>query len=237
MKSKRSSKQSQSKASDIAASEDKQNELFPVVGIGASAGGLEAFIQLLSHLPTDTGMAFVIVQHMSPNQESLLSVILSRSTQMPVSEVLTGMTVAPNHVYVISPNVSMTIAQGVLKLKPRGKTGGQFMTVDTFLLSLAEERGSKAIAVILSGSDGDGTRGVEAIKAAGGVTFAQSQDTAKVDSMPNTAIATGQVDFILPPEKIAEKIAEISLHPYIVNNLPVKKSPASENAIAASGNY
>jgi two-component system, chemotaxis family, CheB/CheR fusion protein len=94
-------------------------------------------------------------------------------------------------------------------------------------LSLAEERGQKAIAVILSGSDGDGTRGVEAIKAAGGVTFAQSQDTAKVDSMPNTAIATGRVDFILPPEKIAEKIAEIGRHPYIVNNLP-----ASEDAIA-----
>ncbi len=158
-------------------------------------------------------MAFVIVQHMSPNQESLLNVILSRSTQMPVSEVWTGMDVAPNHVYVIPPNVSMTIAQGLLKLRPRGRTRRQFMTVDTFLLSLAEDRGRKAIAVILSGSDGDGTRGVEAIKATGGVTFAQSQDTAKVDSMPNTAIATGQVDFILPPEKIAEKIAEISRHP------------------------
>jgi signal transduction histidine kinase len=235
MKSEQSSKQSQSKASDIAApggkQQDNQNELFPVVGIGASAGGLEAFIQLLSHLPTDTGMAFVIVQHMSPNQESLLSVILSRSTQMPVSEVQTDMAVAPNHVYVIPPNVSMTIAQGVLKLMPRGRTRRQFMTVDTFLLSLAEERGSKAIAVILSGSDGDGTRGVEAIKAAGGVTFAQSQDTAKVDSMPNTAIATGQVDFILPPEKIAEKIAEIGCHPYIVDNLPTRKSPGSENAV------
>ena len=231
MNSKLSAKKSQSKAPEEK-QQDNQNELFPVVGIGASAGGLEAFIELLSHLPTDTGMAFVIVQHMSPNQESFLSVILARSTQMPVSEVRTGMAVAPNHVYVISPNVSMIIAQGLLKLKPRGTARGQFMTVDTFLLSLAEERGSKAIAVILSGSDGDGTRGVEAIKAAGGVTFAQSQDTAKVDSMPNTAIATGQVDFILPPEKIAEKIAEISRHPYIVDNLPTKKSAASENALA-----
>ena len=214
MTPKRSSNKSQPKA-EIEADrqqQNHQNDLFPVVGIGASAGGLEAFIELLSHLPIDTGMAFVIIQHMSPVQESLLSEILSRSTQMPVNQVADGMAVAPNQVYVIPPNVSMTIASEVLSLTPRGRGRRMFMSVDTFLLSLATERGNKAIGVVLSGGDGDGSRGLEAIKAAGGITFAQSEGSAQVSRMPNTAVATGQVDFILTPEKIAQTIAEISRH-------------------------
>lgn len=221
MNPRRTSKKSQPKTSDANVPSDNQqdnrNELFPVVGIGASAGGLEAFTQLLNYLPTNTGMAFVIIQHMAPEQESVLSLILARATQMPVQEVQDGMAVAPNQVYVIPPNTSMTIAQGVLKLRSRPRANPVFMSIDTFLLSLAEDRGNKAIAVVLSGADSDGARGLETIKAAGGVTFAQSQESAQVDSMPNTAIATGQVDFILPPDKIAEKLAEISSHPYIVN--------------------
>jgi len=213
---------------------DNQNKLFPVVGIGASAGGLEAFIPLLSHLPTDTGMAFVIIQHLSRDQESLLTTILARTTQMLVSEVEEGMAVEPNQVYVIAPNVSMTINEGILKLMPRGRQTGHFMSVDTFLLSLAEDRGNKAIAVILSGGDGDGSRGLEAIKAAGGVTFAQSSESAKVDSMPNNAVATGQVDFILPPEKIAEKIAEISKHPYITETKLAKNENLISNETSMS---
>ncbi|MEG4393883.1 chemotaxis protein CheB [Microcoleus sp. BROC3] len=210
--------------------QNNQNELFPVVGIGASAGGLEAFIELLSHLPIDTGMAFVIIQHMLPTQESLLSEILARSTQMPVHEVVSGMPVAPNQVYVIPPNVSMTIEGGVLKLTPRGRGRGMFMSVDTFLVSLASERRNKAIGVVLSGGDGDGAQGLKAIKAAGGITFAQSQGSAQVSSMPNTAVATGQVDFILTPEKIAQKIADIGRHPYIADR-PATESTASEDAI------
>ncbi|MBO3461472.1 PAS domain-containing protein [Aetokthonos hydrillicola Thurmond2011] len=232
MHSKKSSKKSPSQGSDKEGSEGKEanneKKLFPIVGIGASAGGLEAFIELLKHLPTDTGMAFVLIQHMSPNQESLLSEILSKSTEMPVSEVHSGIKVAPNHVYVIPPNVSMAITNGVLNLTPRDRGGGQFMSVDTFLLSLAQEQGNKAIAVILSGGDGDGSRGLEAVKAAGGVTFAQSGDTAKVNSMPNTAVATGLVDFVLPPRKIAEKIAEISRHPYITD-VAMTKSATSKD--------
>jgi two-component system, chemotaxis family, CheB/CheR fusion protein len=193
----------------------EQPKLFPIVGIGASAGGLEAFTQLLSHLPVDTGMAFVLIQHMSPDRESLLSEILARSTKMPVIEVEAGMAVEPNRVYVIPPNASMTIEHGLLLLTPRDRSKRGLMSVDTFLLSLATERGDRAIAVVLSGGDGDGARGLEAIKAAGGTTFAQSEDTAKVNSMPNTAVATGQVDFILPPDLIAAKIAELSGHPYI----------------------
>jgi len=216
--------------------QDNQNELLPVVGIGASAGGLEAFTELLNYLPTDTGMAFVMIQHMPPKSESALSLILSRATQMPVHEVQDGMAVAPNQVYVIPPNASMTIDQGVLKLKPRPRNNALFMSVDTFLVSLAEERGNKAIGVILSGADSDGAKGLEAIKAAGGITFAQCQESAQVDSMPNTAIATGQVDFILPPNKIAEKLAEISHHPYIVNQptteSPILLSAGSQDALA-----
>ncbi|MEA5578343.1 chemotaxis protein CheB [Anabaena sp. UHCC 0451] len=201
----------------------KQKELFPIVGIGASAGGLEAFTQLLSHLPTDTGMGFVLVQHLSPTQKSMLTEILSRTTQMPVTEAQEGMAVEPNHVYVIPPNTTMTIAQGVLKLKPREKSyHGLAMTVDSFLLSLAEDLGNKAIGVVLSGANEDGTRGLESIKAAGGITFAQSEESGMISMMPNTAIASGYVDFILTPQQIAEKLANISTHPYINHSKTVK---------------
>jgi len=230
MTPRRTSKKSQPNTSDGKVPTDNQqdnpDELFPIVGIGASAGGLEAFTQLLNYLPTNTGMAFVIVQHMASDHESALSVILGRATEMPVHEAQEGMAVAPNQVYVIPPNASMTIDRGALKLKPRPRNNGLFMSIDTFLLSLAEDRGNKAVGVVLSGGDSDGARGIEAIKAAGGVTFAQCQDTAQVDSMPNTAIATGQVDFILPPDEIAQKLAEISRHPYITN-LPGTESEAN----------
>lgn len=193
---------------------------FPVVGIGASAGGLEAFRQLLSRLPIDTGMAFVLIQHLDPNQKSLLSEILSRETSMPVVEVRDGMDVEPNCVYVIPPNTTMAIAQGLLSLTTREKKRGAVKPVDTFFFSLAKDRGRKAIAVVLSGGDGDGARGLEAVKEAGGITFAQCEGSAQVSSMPNTAVATGQVDFILPPQEIAEELANISRHPYVVHPTP-----------------
>ncbi|WP_414574192.1 chemotaxis protein CheB [Nostoc sp. CCY 9925] len=244
MTSRRSSKKSQSnsttdKGGNNEEKRENQKELFPIVAMGASAGGLEAFTQLLSHLPIDTGMAFVLIQHLSPNQKSLLSEILSRKTQMPVYEVQDGMVVEPNHVYVIPPNAKMTISQGALKLSPRGKILGHFMTVDAFFISLAEERGSQAIAVVLSGGDADGARGLEVIKGAGGITFAQCEETAKVSSMPNTAIASGYVDFILPPEAIAEELAKISRHPYIASPSPIKPSEVlpTENTDALSTIY
>ncbi|BAB78082.1 two-component hybrid sensor and regulator [Nostoc sp. PCC 7120 = FACHB-418] len=149
--------------------------------------------------------------------------ILSRTTQMPVSEVQEGMAVEPNHVYVIPPNTRMTIAQGVLKLIPLEKIRGVSMTVDSFLISLAEDRGNRAIGVILSGGDSDGARGLETIKAAGGITFAQCEESAKVSSMPNTAVASGHVDFILTPQKIAEELANISSHPYVNHPTPSKQ--------------
>jgi two-component system CheB/CheR fusion protein len=196
-----------------------------VVGIGASAGGLEAFIQLLSHLPADTGMAFVLVQHLDPNQKSLLSEILARTTAMPVQEAQEGMAIAPNQIYVIPPNTLMTLRQGCLHLSPRNAGSRVSRAVDVLLNSLAEDRGNRAIAVILSGGERDGSQGLEAIKAAGGITFAQTADSAQVSSMPNTAIATGQVDFVLSPEAIAAELTRISHHPYLATPPGPPKKP------------
>jgi two-component system, chemotaxis family, CheB/CheR fusion protein len=190
-------------------------KVFPIVGIGASAGGLEAFTQLLSHLPSDTGMAFVLVQHLDPSQKSLLSEILARTTPMPVREVEDGIRVEPNHVYVIPSNTTMTIAAGVLHLIPRAHLHKVSMSIDGFFSSLAADRADQSIGVILSGGDDDGSRGLEAINAAGGITFAQSEASAQVSRMPNRAIATGTIDFILPPAAIAEKLASLSRHPYL----------------------
>jgi two-component system CheB/CheR fusion protein len=216
--------------------QDKSNELFPIVGIAASAGGLEAFTQLLNHLPIDTGMAFVLIQHLDPNQKSLLSEILGKATQMPVREVQDGMFVEPNQVYVIPPNTKMTLAQGVLQLMPREKIHGKYMPADAFFISLAAEIGSKAISVVLSGSDGDGAKGSEAIKAAGGITFAQCEESAQFSDMPNTAIATGDVDFILPPQKIAEELAKIARHPNVtrpISSQTVEPLSKGETALPA----
>ncbi len=207
---------------------------FPIVGIAASAGGLEAFTQLLSHLPIDTGMGFVLVQHLSPDHESLLSEILGRATQMPVIQVQDRMEVEPNHVYVIPPNTSMTLVDGLLHLAPRIKVLGHgYMPGDVLFNSLAIDLGHKAIAVVLSGGDGDGSRGLTAIKAAGGITFAQCEDSAQHDSMPNTAVATGNVDFVLPPQRIAEEIANLSRHPFIVQPAFLTLAPDSPRKINA----
>ena len=227
MNQKHLSKRSHPKGPKALEDEYPEGEIhqLPVVGIGASAGGLDAFRQLLSHLSVDTGMAFVLVQHLDPNQKSLLSEILSRETSMPVVEVLNGMRVEPNCVYVIPPNTKMVISQGLLNLTTRDKNRGAAMPIDTFFLSLAEDRGSKAIAVVLSGGESDGARGLETVKESGGITFAQCEASAKVGSMPNTAIATGQVDFILPPSEIAEKLANISRHSYLIHPTPTKAVP------------
>mgnify|MGYP000308054540 CR=1 FL=1 len=183
---------------------------FLIVGIGASAGGLEAFTLLLRSLPPDTGAAFVFVQHLDPVHESALSQLLSRTTPMPVSEVTDGLRVEPNHVYVIPPNTFMQISRGLLALQPREKQGNHaHHPIDLFLQSLAKDRGKRAIGVILSGTASDGTLGLEAIKSAGGITFAQDE-SAKHDSMPRNAIASGSVDFVLSPEEIGPELARIA---------------------------
>ena len=206
--------------------------LFPVVGVAASAGGLEAFTQLLSHLPADTGMAFVLIQHLSPDHESLLTEILARATTMVVKEAENGMKVEPNQVYVIPPNTKMILLAGLLELSPREKVFGKYMPGDAFFASLAADRGHKAIAVVLSGGDGDGSLGIRAIKEAGGVTFAQCENTAKFDSMPNSAVATGNVDFVLPPDKIAEELLNLSRNPMLARPpLMTAESLAPQDAL------
>lgn len=136
----RSSKQSDTTTAKATDEEQQENfASFPIVAMGASAGGLEAYTEILRNLPKDTGMAFVLIQHLAPHQKSMLSELLSRVTEMPVTEVQDGIAVEPNHVYVIPPNAKMTLAQGVLKLAPRGQTRGQFMSVDEFFVSLAQE--------------------------------------------------------------------------------------------------
>ncbi|MEP6542028.1 ATP-binding protein [Microcoleus vaginatus GB1-A2] len=208
---------------------------FPIVGIAASAGGLEAFTELLAHLPVDTGMAFVLIQHLDPNHKSFLAQILSRTTQMPVNEVQDGVAVEPNQIYVIPPNTKMVVSKGVLELSPREKVYGKYMPGDAFFTSLAFDRGYKAIAVVLSGGDGDGSLGLMAIKAAGGMTYAQCEGTAKFDSMPNTAVATGNVDFVMPPQKIAEELTNYSRSSFFNRPFPqtkAKESPAEGDALA-----
>src|SRR5579883_2095294 len=194
----------------------------PIVGVGASAGGLEAFRELLTALPSDTGLALVLVQHLDPGHESLLAKLLSKSTTMPVTEVEEGMTVEPNHVYVIPPNKTMGIANGTLHLMPRGEQMARHLPIDYFLTSLAEDRGNRAIGVILSGTASDGTMGLKAIKTEGGITFAQDIKSAKYDGMPRSAVAAGCVDFVLPPEAIATELARIGRHPYLRVEPPVQ---------------
>ena len=201
---------------------------FPVAGIGASAGGLEAFTALLKALPDDTGMAFVLVQHMDPAHESALSTILSRATGMPVDEVTDGTAVQPNHVYVIPSNADLTIKQGILRLARRKDTAGRHLPIDRFFGSLADERQSAAIGIILSGTGSDGTWGLEAIKAEGGLTFAQDEKSAGHTGMPMSAVAAGCVDFVLPPEKIAAELARLGRHPYIAVPQPVGSTESVE---------
>ncbi|MBI4458589.1 MAG: hypothetical protein HY648_00850 [Acidobacteria bacterium] len=196
---------------------------FPIVGIGASAGGLEAFLSLLKALPPTTGMAFVFVQHMDPSHESMLNRLLARETSMPVTEVTQGVKVEPNRAYVIPPNREMTIRKGVLRLGARPSGAGHRTPIDSFLCALAEDQGSKAIGVIFSGIGSDGTNGLQAIKAAGGITFVQDEESAKYSGMPNHAVAAGCVDFVLPPDQVAKELSRIGAHPY----LELAPSPAA----------
>ena len=184
-----------------------------IVGIGASAGGLEAFTELLRNLPTKANVAYVLVQHLDPTHRSLLSELLGRTTPLPVQEITPRTHVAANQIYVIPPNCDLSIRHGVLSLTPRRKNSGPARTIDHFLESLAADQQGNAIGVILSGAGSDGARGLAAIKEAGGVTFAQDQASSKYDSMPRSAIATGCVDFVLPPEKIALEIAQLLAQP------------------------
>jgi len=188
---------------------------FPIVGIGASAGGLEAFTSFLHHLELDTGMAFVLIQHLDPKRESMLKELLARQTSLPVLEATDGKQVEPNTIYIIPPNANLALLHGHLHLMPRMTAPAHNMPIDYFFRTLAEDQGSKSLGIILSGTASDGVLGLKAIKAEGGITFAQDEKSAKYDGMPHSAIAAGCVDLILPPDKIALELARIAKHPYI----------------------
>jgi len=181
-------------------------QAFPIVAVGASAGGIEAFTTLLRNLPDSPEMAFILILHQDPKHESNLAQILLRATKMPVEVIKPGVPLQSNHVYVAPPGAEVSVANGVLNLQARAT--GAPSVIDGFFRSLAGDQGSRAISVVLSGSASDGALGTREIKAEGGITFAQD-DSAKMDSMPRSAIAAGFVDFVLPPEKIAAELVRM----------------------------
>jgi two-component system, chemotaxis family, CheB/CheR fusion protein len=206
----------------------------PVVGIGASAGGLEAFRELVQALPNDTGMAFVLVSHLSKTYKSMLSELLSKVTKMPVAEVRGETPILANHIYVISPNATLVMENNGLSARPIQDEDRHGKVIDGFFRSLAERRKSQAIGVVLSGTGTDGTLGLAAIKAEGGIAFAQDQESAKYPDMPRSASAQfGSADFVLPPAQIARELARVAGHPYVRSAQPEEEGePTSESQFA-----
>ena len=179
---------------------------FPIVGIVASAGGLEAFTHFFEAMPSDSGMAFVLVPHLDAKHKSLMADLIGRQTAMPVSEAKDETAVEANHVYVIPPNHSLSIDGGRLRLGKLPELGGSQTAIDLFLRSLAADQGVRAIGIVLSGTGSHGTLGVREIKNYGGLAIAQSLESAEFDQMPRSAIETGLVDFVLPPEQMPETL-------------------------------
>jgi len=200
----------------------------PVVAVGASAGGLEAFSQLLDALPPELGMAFVLVSHLSPQHQSAMAALLTPHTAMPVAQVSEGVRLEPDHVYVIPPDRRLSIEGRHLHLQKRPDDRSQYTPIDGFFSSLAIAAGSRAIGVVLSGTASDGALGIREIKAAGGITLAQAPASAKYDGMPKAAIATGMVDVVQPPHALAATLAEIARHSYA---RPARRDHAEELAV------
>lgn len=194
-----------------------------VVGVGASAGGLEAFSAVLESLPSDTGMSFVFISHLDPEHESILTSLLSRITSMPVLEAKHGMALEPDHVYVIPRNARMAMNNCILSLSRRLRAPAENLPIDHFMKSLARDRKQKAIGVILSGTASDGTMGLMAIKSENGLTVVQDPPTARYDGMPRSAIRAKVADFVLPPKEIAALLARIARSPG-----PVAAAPPGE---------
>jgi chemotaxis response regulator CheB len=182
---------------------------FPVVCVGGSAGGLDAYTRLLQHLPTDMGVAIVIVNHLR-SVATLLHEILPRYTKLPVELITERLDIEPNHVFIIPEKRDLHVLDGEFRLKPISKPRGWPDVITVFMRSLTENWNGKLIAVIVSGFDGDGAAALHGIKEVGGITFAQKPDTANQPDMPESAIASGYTDFILSPENIAKEIVRIA---------------------------
>ncbi len=208
----------------------KIKSTFPIVGMGASAGGLEAFEQFFIHMPTDSGIAFVVVPHLDPSHASMLTDLLKRFTKMKVIEIKDRMRVEPDHVYVIPPNKDIAIFHGILQLTMPAKPRGLRMPIDLFFRSLAEDQGERTICIILSGSGSDGTMGLRAINGAGGMSIVQEPASAKYDSMPKSAINTGLVDYVLPVEKMPAQLLGYMKHSFLKKAIKISTSTTLEKS-------
>lgn len=207
---------------------------FPIVGIGASAGGLGAFEAFFSGMPAGAapGMAFVLVQHLAPDHKSILTDLVKRYTRMEVFEVEDGMAVRPNCAYIIPPNRDMALLHGRLQLLEPSAPRGMRLPIDFFFRSLAEDQHERAICIVLSGSGSDGTLGARAVKAEGGLVLAQSLGSAQYDGMPRSAIATGMVDYVLPPDEMPDRLAAYAAHAFGSTPRPAPSpTPAAEDAM------
>ena len=199
--------------------EDHQQEIEnfgPIcyVGIGASAGGLEALESFFAQMSADSGMAFIVIQHLSPDYKSMMVELLSKRTAMPVRRAEEGMLVEANSVYLIPPKKNLSIFHGKLLLSESDHTRGLNLPIDVFLRSLADDQAEKAIGIILSGTGSDGVRGIRAIKEAGGIVMVQNEESARFDGMPRAAVSTGLADFVLPPDEMPQKLLSFVQHPY-----------------------
>ncbi len=186
-----------------------------VIGIGASAGGLEALQDFFKTMPVETGLAFVVVQHLSPDYKSLMDELLARYTKIPIQIVSDGMEIKPNNIYLIPPRKNLPVFHDKLLLEEYNPKKGLNLPIDIFFRSLANDKGKNAVGVILSGTGSDGTLGVRAIKEAGGMIMVQDEESAKFDGMPRSSIATGLVDYILQPAKMPEALLDYVQHPFV----------------------
>lgn len=199
------------------------------VGIGASAGGLEALQEFFSHLPKDTGAAFIVVQHLSPDFKSMMPELLSKHTSMPIYQVRDGMSIDPNAIYLMPPRKSVLIGEGKLLLSDQMPDTHVHMPIDVFLRSLAEDQQHRAIGIVLSGTGSDGTRGIKAMKESGGLVIVQEPGSAKFDGMPISAYNTGLADMLLPPREMGLNLVKFFQHPSISGDDPILKSSISES--------
>jgi two-component system CheB/CheR fusion protein len=213
---------------------------FPVVGIGASAGGLNALLRLFENMPATSGMAFVVILHLSPKYDSSADQVLQRATRMPVLQVTESVEIQPNHIYVIAPNLDLSMNDGGLQVSEAARPRGQHVAIDRFFRTLAEAQMERAIALVLSGSGGDGAVGIARVKEFGGVILVQSPSDAEHDGMPLAAIGTGLVDFILPVVEMPQKLVDLWANAAIIElpdlgpgQPPIALKPELEDAGAA----
>ncbi len=208
------------------ATSDTDRPAFPIVGVGASAGGLEALGKLFGSMPADTGLAFVVVTHQYPGHTSMLPELLTKTTYMPVLQVAEGTKVKANHVYVAPPGVNLAILNGTLLPMETDRKESPWLPIDHFFRSLARDQKERAICIVLSGAGTDGTLGLREIKAQSGMGMVEQPESAKYASMPCSAIATGLVDYVLPPAAMSDQLIAYAKGPYLQGAEAAAEAPA-----------